>query len=77
MVNCERPGWDTYLALLSLTALGVVVVSISVNVEGAKDESVIISDGKCSPATLTRCRGTWKNFEALHMFKILLTIMVD
>ena len=48
MVNHENLVGTTYLALLSLTALGVVVVYISVNVDGAKDESV--SDGGCTCA---------------------------
>ena len=72
MVNREKPGWDAYLALLSLTELGVIVEAISVNVDGAKNEGV--SDGGCTmedahlprPSSLlsmqTTCSGTWKNF---------------
>ena len=46
VVNREKPGWDAYLALLSLTELGVIVETISVNIDGAKDEGA--SDGGCT-----------------------------
>ena len=46
VVDCKKLGWDAYLALLSLTELGVTVETISVNVDGTKDEGT--SDGGCT-----------------------------